>query len=190
MGKTRGIAALELNLSCPNLGTKIMVSQLDKATYRVVHAVRKATALPLIAKLTPNVTSIGLIARAATSAGADAISLVNTFIGMAVDVRAQRPRLANITGGLSGPAIRPLSVRMVWEAAHAVDVPIIGMGGIMNADDALEFILAGASAVAVGTGNFVNPKAAQEISHGIITYMRQKHIRDIRDLIGALHATQ
>lgn len=186
LNKTAGVSAIELNLSCPNLGTSRMVSQLDKATYRVVKAVRAATKLTLITKLTPNVTDIGLIARAAVAADTDAISLVNTFLAMAVDKDSKCPKLANITGGLSGPAIKPIALRMVWEVARTVYVPIIGMGGIMNTEDALEFIVAGATAVAVGTGSFVNPKASIEIIEGIKKYLAQKKIKDIKDLIGSI----
>ncbi|MBM3247822.1 MAG: dihydroorotate dehydrogenase [Candidatus Omnitrophica bacterium] len=186
LNKTSGVSAIELNLSCPNLGTSRMVSQLDKATYRVVKAVRAATKLTLITKLTPNVTDIGLIARAATAADTDAISLVNTFLAMSVDKDTRCPRLANITGGLSGPAIKPIALRMVWEVARTVYVPIIGMGGIMNTEDALEFIIAGATAVSVGTGNFVNPKLTIEIIDGIKKHLKQKNVKDIKTLIGSI----
>lgn len=186
LNKTNGVLAIELNLSCPNLGTSRMVSQLDKATYRVVKAVRAATKLTLITKLTPNVTDIGLISRAAVAADTDAISLVNTFLAMAIDKDSRCPKLANITGGLSGPAIKPIALRMVWEVSRTVDVPIIGMGGIMNTEDALEFIIAGATAVAVGTGNFVNPKLTVEIIEGLKKYLKQKNIKDIKTLIGSI----
>jgi len=186
LSKTKGVSAIELNLSCPNLGTKTLISQLDTATYKVVRAVRKVTNLTIISKLTPNVTSIGVIVRAAVSGGTDAISLVNTFMGMAVDIDSRRPKLANVTGGLSGPAIKPLALRLVWEAAHTSGIPVIGMGGIMNSEDALEFIIAGATAVAVGTANFVNPKATIEIIDGIKKYLRQNNIKDINKLIGAM----
>ena len=186
LNRTEGVAALELNLSCPNLGTKTLVSQIDKATYRVVKMVRKSTSLPLIVKLTPNVTDIGLIARAAVSAGADAISLVNTFLGLAIDVDTKRPKLANITGGLSGPAIKPIALRMVREVSHAVDVPIIGMGGIMNTTDALEFIIAGSTAVAVGTASFISPGVSGEIVDGLSKYLLKNKINNINQLIGSL----
>ena len=170
-------------------------------TYDLVKAVRDAIrtgteALPLqahpkpaptlIAKLSPNVTSIVEIASAAKEAGADALSLINTLLGMAIDVNARRPKLANITGGLSGPAIRPVAVRMVWQVTEAVDLPVIGMGGIMTAEDALEFIIAGARAVAVGTANFVNPLAAVEVISGIRDFMIRNDIRDVNDLVGSL----
>jgi dihydroorotate dehydrogenase (NAD+) catalytic subunit len=148
--------------------------------------VRKATALTLIVKLSPNVTDIGLMARAAVEAGADAVSLINTMTGMAVDLRTRKPKLANITGGLSGPAVKPVALRMVWEVYKAVKVPVIGMGGIMSAEDALEFILAGASAVAVGTANFINPGASIGIIEGIEAFMEENGISDISSLTGAL----
>jgi dihydroorotate dehydrogenase (NAD+) catalytic subunit len=186
LNKTKGISAIELNLSCPNLGTKIMVAQIDKATYRVVKAVRKITTSPLITKLTPNVTDIGIIARAAVAADTDAISLINTCRGMAIDINTRKPKLANITGGLSGPAIKPIALGMVWQTAQSVDVPIIGMGGIMNTKDALEFIIAGATAVAVGTANFINPRTCEEIIRGIECYLKKKNIRNIKKLVGSL----
>ena len=183
-----GVHALEVNISCPNIkeggicfGTEV------KATREVVSAVRQATRLPLIVKLSPNVTDITVIARTSEEAGADALSLVNTFLGMAIDTKSWRPKLANITGGLSGPAIRPLAVRMVWQAASSgVRIPIIGMGGIMTAEDAVEFFLAGASAVAVGTANFLNPSAAAEIVTGLGKYLEERELKDIRQLIGGV----
>lgn len=186
LDKTSGVSAIELNLSCPNLGTHMMVSQIDRATYRVVSSVRRATSLPLITKLSPSVTDIGLIARAAVAADTDAISLINTFKGMLINVNTKKPRLANTTGGLSGPAIKPVALRLVWEVASAIDVPIIGMGGIMNSDDALEFIIAGASAVAIGTASFVNPKASIEIIDGIKKYLKAHKINDINKLTGTM----
>jgi dihydroorotate dehydrogenase (NAD+) catalytic subunit len=153
-----GVHALELNISCPNIkeGGITFGCSLD-GTFDVVSAVKKATRLPVIPKLTPNVTDVGSIARAAEEAGADAVSLVNTFLAMAIDVETRRPKLSNIVGGLSGPAIRPIAVRMVYECRKAVKIPVIGMGGIATADDALEFMIAGAAAVQVGTANFVDP---------------------------------
>ncbi|MFH1655265.1 MAG: dihydroorotate dehydrogenase [Candidatus Omnitrophota bacterium] len=186
LSKTKGVSAIELNLSCPNLGTEKLVAQSDKATYRLVKAVRKTTKLTLITKLSPNVTDIGLIARATVAADTDAISLVNTFSAIAIDADTKSPKLANITGGLSGPAIKPIALRMVWQAAHTAEIPIIGMGGIMNTEDALEFIIAGATAVAVGTANFVNPKATVEIIEGIKKYLKANNIKDINKLIGAM----
>ncbi|MBM3252177.1 MAG: dihydroorotate dehydrogenase [Candidatus Omnitrophica bacterium] len=186
LNKTAGVSAIELNLSCPNLGSERMVAQSDRATYRVVKAVRKVTSLSLITKLTPNVTDIGLIVRAAVAADTDAISLINTFLAMVVDADTQKPKLANITGGLSGPAIKPIALRMVWQAAQTAEIPIIGMGGIMNTKDALEFIIAGATAVSVGTGNFINPKLTIEIIEGIKKYLKQNKIKDIKNLIGSI----
>jgi dihydroorotate dehydrogenase (NAD+) catalytic subunit len=154
----------------------------------VVQAVRKATALPLIVKLSPNVTDISAIARAAVDAGADALSVINTLTGMAIDIRTRKPKLANRTGGLSGPAIKPVAIRMVYEVYKAVKVPIIGMGGIMTAEDALEFIIAGASAVAVGTANFIHPTAAVDILEGISAFLTQERIADISTLRGIAHA--
>jgi dihydroorotate dehydrogenase (NAD+) catalytic subunit len=154
----------------------------------VVGAVRRATKLPLIVKLSPNVTDISLMAKVAADAGADALSVINTLIGMAIDIRTRRPKLANRTGGLSGPAIKPVAVRMVYEVYKAVKIPIIGMGGIMHADDAVEFLLAGASAVAVGTANFINPTATTDILDGLIAFMRQEKIDKISALTGAAHA--
>lgn len=172
------VDGIELNLSCPNICSRepAMVSQDEIATAKVVRAARKVTKKTLIAKLSPNVTDITEIAQAAEEAGADAVSLVNTFLGMAIDVDTRRPRLANITGGLSGPAIRPIAVRMVYEAARAIKVPVIGMGGILTALDALEFLIAGAKAISVGTANFVNPKAAVEILDGIEGHLKKNKL--------------
>ncbi|MEK6714597.1 MAG: dihydroorotate dehydrogenase [Candidatus Omnitrophota bacterium] len=193
-----GVSALELNLSCPNIKVlksqsikeSKLISQNAKATYEVVKAVRKSTKVAIIAKLTPNVTDISLIAQAAEDAGADSVSLVNTFLAMSIDVNTRRPRLGNITGGLSGPAIKPIALRMVWETAKAVKIPVIGIGGIMAADDALEFIIAGATAVEVGTANFINPRAGIEIIDGIKDYMRKNKIKDIKELVGSLKTWQ
>jgi len=182
----KGICALELNLSCPNLKKKQLVAQDAKATYRVIKAVKKVYKNPVIAKLTPNVTSIVEIAKAAKSAGADAISLVNTFAAMAVDIKKREPILGNITGGLSGPAIKPIALKMVYDVYREVKIPIIAMGGIMTSDDALEFLIAGATMVAVGTASFVNPNAPIEILSGIKKYMQQNKINDIKQLIGSI----
>jgi len=181
----KGIAGIEVNISCPNVKAGgIVFGTNAKASFELLAALRKATKLPLIAKLSPNVADITEFARAAEDAGCDALSLINTLVGMAIDVRSRRPRLANVTGGLSGPAIRPVAVRMVWQAARAVRLPIIGMGGVGTADDALELILAGASAVAVGTMNFVRPTAAIEIIDGIREYLVDEGIGSVRDLVG------
>jgi len=185
LDRASGVHAVEVNISCPNVkkGGMAFGTDLD-ATYDVLRAVRGATGLPVIAKLSPNVTDVVPFAEKAAKAGVDALSLINTLLGMAIDIRTRRPKLANITGGLSGPAIRPVAVRIVWQVHRAVGLPIIGMGGIMNAEDAIEFILAGASAVAVGTANFVNPTAAADVAEGIKKYLVENDIKDIRQLVG------
>lgn len=183
----RGVAAVELNVSCPNVEAGGMVFGNDPGPLeRVTRACRDVLRLPLIVKLSPNVTDIRATARAAEAGGADAVSLVNTFVGMAVDVDRRRPVLANASGGLSGPAIRPLAVWMTWQASQAVRIPVVGMGGIMDAHDALEFILAGASAVQVGTANFVHPDAAVRVVRGLEAYLAEHGIATIRELVGAL----
>jgi len=181
-----GIAGIELNISCPNVESGMEFAQDPRLTSRLVSRVRKVTPLPLIPKLSPNVTDIRVIARAAAEAGADALSLINTLVGMAVDVKSRRPKLAPVTGGLSGPAIRPIAVRMVWEVAQAVPLPLIGMGGIMTAEDALEFLIAGATAVAVGTASFLDPLAPLKVVEGIEAYLRVRDIPDIAEVIGSL----
>lgn len=181
------IDLLEINVSCPNVKEgAIAFGQKTEALYDITRAVKRVAKQPVIMKLSPNVTDIGEMARAAEAGGADAVSLINTLTGMKIDVEKRRFVLANKTGGLSGPAIRPVAVRMVYQAAHAVKIPVIGMGGIMTAEDALEFILAGASAVAVGAANFINPYATEEIMQGIEEYMRRHHVEDIAELIGAV----
>lgn len=186
LNSQQGIAAVELNLSCPNLKFQTLVAQDPQVTQALVHKIKAISKFPIIAKLSPNVTDIAAIALAAQDGGADAVSLVNTFNAMAVDVRTRRSRIGNFTGGLSGPAIRPMAVYMVYSVAKAVKVPVIGMGGIMTADDALEFLIAGATMVAVGTANFVNPRAPLEVLEGIEAYMREHKIDDIKDIIGSL----
>ncbi len=182
-----GIAGVEVNISCPNVKSGGIAFGVDpEAAHSVIRAVRERTDLPLMAKLSPNVTDITLIARSVVEAGADAVSLINTITGMAVDVENRRPRIANITGGLSGPAIRPVAVRMVWQVAQAVDVPIVGIGGILTAGDALEFLIAGATAVQVGTANFVNPRATLDIIDGIEAYMVRHRFIRLTDVIGSL----
>jgi dihydroorotate dehydrogenase (NAD+) catalytic subunit len=189
LSDVEGIHGLEMNISCPNKEAGWSIFGTDPSTtYKVVNSVRKVTGLPLIVKLSPNVTDISLMAKVAEDAGADAISLINTITAISIDIRTRRPRLGNITGGLSGPAIRPIAVRMVWEAAKAVRIPIIGMGGIMNYEDAIEFILAGATAIAVGTANFVNPLVTIEIIEGITQYLIDNNIENLRELIGGLIA--
>ena len=181
------VAALELNISCPNIKEGGIEFGHDPAmTCAVTAAVRDCTSKPLWVKLSPNVTDIRLFARACQDAGADAISLVNTFVGMSIDVNKRRPMLSNTTGGLSGPAIRPLAVRMVYEVSQVVSIPIIGIGGISTARDALEFLVAGASAVQIGTANFYNPTAAVEVIEGLEDHCRRQGIRDINEIVGTL----
>jgi dihydroorotate dehydrogenase (NAD+) catalytic subunit len=184
-----GVAGIEVNISCPNVKAGGVVFGTDpEAAARVVGAVRRRTRKTLIVKLSPNVTDIVRIASGAVDAGADALSLINTLTGMAVDIETRRPKLANVTGGLSGPAIKPVALRMVWQVARAVQVPVIGIGGIMTAADALEFIIAGAAAVQVGTANFINPGAALEIVAGIESYLSRHGLGNIADLKGTLQA--
>ncbi|MGD9975563.1 MAG: dihydroorotate dehydrogenase [Desulfatirhabdiaceae bacterium] len=184
-----GIAGIEVNISCPNVKTGGIAFGVDPiAAYEVIHAVRTQTTLPVIAKLSPNVSDITVIARSVVDAGADAVSLINTLTGMAIDIETRRSKLANITGGLSGPAIKPVALRMVWQTANAVSVPVIGIGGIMTASDALEFIIAGASAIQVGTASFVNPRAAMDILDGIESWLKEKQITRLADLRGTLHS--
>lgn len=184
-----GVHALEMNISCPNKQAGWAVFGTDPSvTFNVVSSVRKSTSLPLIVKLSPNVTDISVIARSAVDAGADALSAINTLTGMAIDINTQRPILANKVGGLSGPAIKPVAVKMVYELFRSVKVPVIGMGGIMSGDDAVEFMLSGASAVAVGTANFINPSATIEIIDGIASYLLGRNIGRVSDIIGAAHA--
>jgi dihydroorotate dehydrogenase (NAD+) catalytic subunit len=182
-----GIAGLEVNISCPNVKEGGICFGTDPArAHALVRAVRTATRLPLIVKLSPNVTDIALIARSVEAAGADALSVTNTFTGMAVDVETCRPKLANITGGLSGPAIRPLSLRMVWETVKAVSIPVLGLGGIMAAEDALQYLITGARAVQIGTALLVHPDAPLNIIAGIEEYMRARRCSSMNDIIGCL----
>src|SRR5580698_3507741 len=181
-----GIAAVELNLSCPNLKHKVLVAQDPDATTRLVGKMKSLSKFPIIAKLSPNVTDIAEIAIAAQDGGADAVSLVNTFTAMAIDIKTRKSRIGNFTGGLSGPAIRPIALYMVQKVASQVKIPVIGMGGIMTASDALEFLIAGATMVAVGTGNFVNPRAPVDVLEGIESFMKENKISDIREIIGSL----
>jgi dihydroorotate dehydrogenase (NAD+) catalytic subunit len=187
LSDAEGIHALEMNVSCPNKEAGWSIFGTDPEVFlKVVSAVRKATEMTLIVKLSPNVTDITHMARFAEEEGADSVSLINTITGMAIDVTTRRPKLGNVTGGLSGPAIKPIALRMVWEVHRAVKIPIIGMGGIMDAADAIEFMLAGATAVAVGTANFVNPTITVEIIRGIEEYMRNNGIEDVGELTGGL----
>lgn len=181
------VAALEVNISCPNVKQGGIVFGTDPGcAASVVKACRAATTKPLIVKLSPNVTDIVEMAQACEGAGADALSVINTLTGMAIDLERRRPVLANVTGGLSGPAIKPVALRMVWQVARVVKVPVIGIGGIMSATDALEFMLAGATAVQVGTASFVNPGAAQEIAQGMEQWLLDHGVSDVKSLIGAL----
>ena len=186
LSQAEGVSAIELNISCPNIKEGgIQFGCSLTGTYEVVSAVRKATHLPVIPKLTPNVTDVASFARASEDAGADAVSLVNTFLAMAIDVETRRPTISNVMGGLSGPAIRPIAVRMVWECYQLVKIPIIGMGGITNARDAIEFMLAGATAVQIGTQNFVDPFVWGKVLAGIEDYMTRHKVERLSDLIGA-----
>ena len=181
------IDMLEINVSCPNVKEgAIAFGQRTDALYQITQSIKKKAKQPVIMKLSPNVTDIAEMAKAAEAGGADCISLINTLTGMKIDVERRQFVLANKTGGLSGPAIKPVAVRMVYQVAHAVKIPVIGMGGIMTAQDALEFILAGASAVAVGAANFVNPYATVEIVQGIEEYMERHHVENLTELIGAV----
>ena len=192
------VSAIELNISCPNIhrvrgtGYRVqkkkcrLIAQDPKAAYELVKAVRKTTQKTLITKLSPNVTDITEIALAAEEAGTDAVSLINTFYGMRIDVDTGKPKLAQVTGGLSGPAIRPIALRMVWEVYKKVKIPIIGMGGIMDLNSALEFFMAGASVISVGTANFINPKTSIEIINGLNQYLIKNKIKDIYSLIGSI----
>ncbi|MDP3695450.1 MAG: dihydroorotate dehydrogenase [Desulfocapsaceae bacterium] len=182
-----GLAAIEVNISCPNVKKGGVAFGTDpKMAASVTAAVKQNCHVPVIVKLSPNVTDVTVVAKAVQEAGADAVSLINTLIGMAIDLTSRRPRLANIIGGLSGPAIKPVALRMVYQVAQVVTIPIIGIGGITTAEDAMEFMLAGASAVQVGTANFVNPRASEDVVDGIAAYVREQQLGSVRDLIGAL----
>lgn len=184
---TDGIDAVEVNISCPNVKAGGVAFGTDpKTAGQLVESVRRHTGKTVIVKLSPNVTSVGRIAESVASSGADAISLINTITGMAIDAETRRPKLGNITGGLSGPAIKPVALRMVWEVSRAVDIPIIGIGGIMTATDAVEFIIAGATAIQVGTASFVNPSACIDIIAGMEDYLLRHGISHIRELTGSL----
>jgi dihydroorotate dehydrogenase (NAD+) catalytic subunit len=182
-----GIGALEVNISCPNVKKGGVAFGTDpRMAAAVTAAVREESPVPVIVKLSPNVTDVTVVARAVEDAGADAVSLINTLIGMAIDLKSRRPRLANIIGGLSGPAIKPVALRMVYQVARVVRIPVIGIGGIATAEDAMEFMLAGASAVQVGTANFVNPRACEDVIDGIARYVSAQKLGSVRELIGAL----
>ena len=187
VSKEIGVAGLEVNISCPNVKKGGMVWGTDaKATYKIINSIRKTTSLPLIVKLTPNVTNIKIIAQAAEEAGADALSLVNTLVGMAVDIDSRKPKLANISGGLSGPAVKPVALWLVWQVFQSVNIPVIGIGGIIKVEDALEFIIAGARAIEIGTANFVNPGVTIEIIEGIEKYLTENNIKDVNELVGSI----
>ena len=198
LDRVKDVAAIELNISCPNIkGLRVkgkvirenaerLISQDAKATYQLVKAVRRVTGKTLITKLSPNVTDISEIALAAEAAGSDCVALINTLIGMSVDTKTRRPKIAAVTAGLSGPAIRPVAVRMCWEVYQKIKIPIIGMGGIMDTSSALEFFIAGSSAISVGTANFINPRATIEIIGGIKEYLRKENIPDIKKLTGSI----
>ena len=182
-----GVDAVEVNISCPNVKEGGILFGTDpKPAAAVTHAVKTHTKKTVIVKLSPNVTDIVEMAKAVEKAGADAISMINTLTGMAIDINTRKPLLGNITGGLSGPAVKPIALRMVWQVAKAVNIPIIGMGGITCAEDAIEFMLAGASAVAIGAYNFIDPSALKVVADGIADYMQKHNIKDVNELIGAL----
>ena len=182
-----GVGALELNVSCPNIKKGGAQFGTDlKLLAQVVAACRKATKLPLITKMSPNVVSIAPFARAAEDAGSDALAIMNSYPAMAIDIEMRRPKLANVTGGLTGPAIKPIAIKLVWEAAKAVNIPIIGMGGIQNASDAIEFLMAGSTAVAVGTANFYEPQTALQVIAGIREFMERNKVRDVREITGSV----
>ena len=182
-----GISGIEVNISCPNVKKGgIAFGVKPKSAYKVTKAVREKTSKTLIVKLSPNVTDISEIAVSAVDAGADSLSLINTITGMSIDINTRRSRLANITGGLSGPAIRPIALRMVWQVAQKVKVPVIGIGGIVSAEDAVEFFIAGATAVQIGTANFVNPRATIEIIEGIEKYLADRNISSLSEITGTL----
>lgn len=201
LDKIKEVAAIELNISCPNIGHRSnhknlqpitcnlspkLIAQDPKATYAAVNRVRRVTRKTLITKLSPNVTDMTDIAKAAQAAGTDAVSLINTVAGMSIDVKTRQPKIATITGGLSGPAIRPIALRMVWEVYQKINIPVIGMGGITDTHSALEFFIAGATAVAIGTANFLNPKVSVEIIRGIKEYLIKNKIKDIKEIIGKM----
>ena len=182
-----GVSGIEVNISCPNVKSGGMAfGAYPESAAEVVRAIRKQTTKPMMVKLSPNVTDITEIAKSVEGEGADSISLINTITGMAINIETRRPKIANITGGLSGPAIKPVALRMVWQVAQTVNVPVVGIGGIMTAKDALEFLIAGAVAVQIGTANFINPHATTDIIDGIETFLMERNISDISDIIGTL----
>lgn len=187
VSKEMGIAGLEVNISCPNVKKGGMIWGTDaQSTYKIISSIRKATSLPLIVKLTPNVTDIKTIAQAAEEAGADTLSLINTLVGMVVDIDSCKSKLANVSGGLSGPAVKPVALWLVWQVFQTVNIPVIGIGGIIKVEDALEFIIAGARAIEIGTANFVNPRVTIKIIEGIEKYLIENNIKDVNELVGSL----
>lgn len=190
LDKIPEVSAIEVNISCPNIKHKTqntqLISQDPQATYEIIKSIRKLTHKTLITKLSPNVTSISDIALAAEKAGSDAVALINTLMGMIIDVNKRRPKIAQGVGGLSGPAIRPVAIKMIWETYQKIKIPIIGMGGIMQVQDALEFFLAGSRAISIGTANFINPKVTVEIIDGLEEYLAKNKISDIKELVGGL----
>jgi len=188
LDKMAAVSAIELNISCPNLQKDKLISQDPEETFALVSGVRKLTSKCLITKLSPNVTSISEIALAAQEAGSNAVALINTLTGMSIDIYKRAPRIGSWVGGLSGPAIRPVAVKMVWEVYNKIKIPIIGMGGIMDTESAMEFIIAGATAVSVGTANFLNPKASLEIISGLRQYMADNNIANLSNITGRLQA--
>lgn len=186
LDRVHGVAGIEVNISCPNVKRGGMLFGSDPAVAaEVTRTVKAGTGKPVIVKLSPNVTNIAAVAKEAEWAGADALSMINTLLGMAIDIKKKKPVLGNVMGGLSGPAVRPVAVRAVWQVCREVKLPVIGMGGIMTAEDAIEFILAGATAVAVGTANFINPLATMDVLEGIENYLSENEIGDVKELVGA-----
>ncbi len=186
-----GVGALELNVSCPNIKEGGAQFGTDcKLLSQVVTACRKATVLPLITKMSPNVVSIAPYAKAAEDAGSDALAVTNSYPAMAIDIETRKPKIANVSGGLTGPCIKPIAIKLVWEAAKAVKIPIIGMGGIQNATDAIEFMMAGATAVAVGTANFYEPQTALQVIDGIREFMARKKLQDVREIVGSIQVAK
>jgi dihydroorotate dehydrogenase (NAD+) catalytic subunit len=187
LSRAEGVHALEVNISCPNVSKGgIAFGANPETAMDVVRRVKSVTSLPVIVKLSPNVTDIAMIAESVEAAGADAVSLINTITGMSIDVEKRIPHLKNITGGLSGPAIKPIALRMVWQVVNRVTIPVIGIGGIMDENDALEFLIVGAKAVQIGTANFINPQSTIQILNGLSSYMEKHRIQDINNLIGSL----
>ncbi len=187
LADVEGVAGIEVNISCPNVKKGgVAFGTVPDMAAAVTAAVRESSSVPVIVKLSPNVTDITEIARAVEEGGADAVSLINTLIGMAIDHRSRRPQLANVIGGLSGPAIKPVALRMVYQVAQAVSIPVIGVGGIETAEDVVEFMLAGATAVQIGTANFVNPRASEEAVEGLVQYVAKQKLVSIREIIGGL----